>query len=149
MSQFQGAGRSALIALSLLALAAAPASATALKGDYLVVDTQGTGTSTIVEAGGAFAGCTAVTDLVNNQEFVAPKTYFTGDKLISCPDGELVIHYAVVLANKKTHGTWFVVDSTIPGITEGFGSLDGNALRCAPAPGAEFCILDTFVGTLG
>lgn len=150
MSVLLRAACSALAAGALAVVTStAPAGAAALKGDYLVVDTQGTGTSDVVAAGGRFDGCSTVTDLANNVEVVRNKTYFTGDKQVSCASGDLVLHYAVVAANKKTHGTWFVLDSSVPGITEGGGRLDGTVLRCTPDPGSEFCILDTFVGTLG
>ncbi|MGH3507371.1 MAG: hypothetical protein ACRDO2_09230 [Nocardioidaceae bacterium] len=123
------------------------------QGDYFIVDTQFIDApSDIVEAGGAFADCTQVLDLGGIAEQIGPrKELFIGDKLVQCASGEVVIHYNAehVFGHKKTHGHWFVVESTVPGITEGFGTVRGDGSRCEVAEGSGGCILDVFAGTVG
>ena len=124
------------------------------QGDYFIVDTQFIDApSDIVEAGGAFSDCTQVVDLGGIAEQIGPrKLLFIGDKLVQCASGEVVIHYNAQLnyeAGKKTHGHWFVAESTVPGITEGFGTVRGDSSRCELAEGSEGCILDVFAGTVG
>lgn len=119
----------------------------------LVVDTQfRTAPSDIVEAGGAFADCTQVTDLVVGGEQIGPnKVLFFGDKLVQCAEGTVTIHYNATFnfaAGKKTSGHWFVVDSTLPGVTSGFGTVRGDNSACEVADYSDGCILDTFAGTV-
>jgi hypothetical protein len=149
------------IRLAMVALAAATAlvggagSASAgPHGDFFVVDTQfRTTPSDIVDAGGAFAGCTQVTDLSNGGEQIGPnKALFFGDKLVECAGGTVTIHYNATFnfhGGKKTSGHWFVVDSTLPGVTSGFGTVRGDNSACQVADDSDGCILDTFAGTVG
>lgn len=136
----------AFVAAALIG-GAAPSSA-ALHGDYFVVNTNDV-TSPIIEAGGAFADCTAVTDLSASAEPIGPnRVLFIGDKLVECEGGEVVIHYNARInfsSGKKTFGHWFVVDSTLPGVTEGSGTVRGDSSDCDPGP-EGFCILDVFAG---
>ena len=122
-------------------------------GDFFVVDTQfRAGPSDIVDAGGAFADCTQVTDLASGAEQTGPnKVLFFGDKLVQCADGTVTLHYNAALnfsSGKKTSGHWFVVDSTVPGITDGFGTVRGDNSACVIADDSEGCILDTFAGAV-
>lgn len=121
--------------------------------DYFVVDTQFIegAANTIVDSGGSFAGCTTVLDLSGGGEQTGPRSQvFFGDKEVTCPDGTVTIHYVAERngsGTRRTSGYWYVVDSTVPGISEGFGSVRGDAARCTPLPEAGGCILDTFAGT--
>ena len=119
--------------------------------DYFVVNTQiGGPSSPIVEAGGTFSDCYAVEDLgETTTEYVSPnRVMFIGDKRVLCDGGTVTIHYNAtqVASGKRTMGHWFVVDSTLEGVTKGFGTVRGDIKRCTPAPGTDFCILDTFSG---
>jgi hypothetical protein len=90
-----------------------------------------------------------VLDLGGIAEQIGPrKVIFIGDKLVQCDGGEVVIHYNAVLnaSGKKTSGHWFVVDSTLPGVTSGFGTVRGDSSACEIADGSDGCILDTFAG---
>ena len=123
-------------------------------GDFFVVDTQfRSGPNDIVEAGGAFADCTQVTDLaLPGGEQIGPnKVLFFGDKLVQCAAGTVTIHYNAALnfsSDKKTSGHWFVVDSTVSGITSGFGTVRGDSSACVVSDDSEGCILDTFAGVV-
>jgi hypothetical protein len=134
-----------------VALYGAPPATAAPHGDYFIVNTNDV-TSPIVEAGGAFADCTSTTELNGLAEQISPsKVLFIGDKLIECASGDVVIHYNATLnfnAGKKTRGHWFVVESTLPGVTEGFGTVRGDSSNCEPGP-EGFCILDVFEGDVG
>jgi hypothetical protein len=129
---------------------ALPASAAAQR-DFFVVETQfQTAPSPIVDAGGAFAGCTSVSELGGlGEQFTPNRVIFIGDKLIQCAGGDVVIHYNATInvsSSKKTYGHWFVVESTLPGITAGFGTVRGDSSRCQVAEGSGGCILDVFSG---
>lgn len=137
-----------LVAASAV-MSASPASAKS-GDDFFVVNTQ-VGVSPIVESGGAFADCDAVEDVGEAiAEFVSPnKVIFIGDKRVLCDGGDVLIHFNATLnlaSSKRTSGHWFVVDSTLEGVTSGFGTVRGDNRRCTPAPGTDFCILDTFSG---
>ncbi len=141
-------GIAAAIAIAPLGLTPA-ATATPFE-DYFVVNTQDLPSSPIVEAGGAFTGCTSVTDLGVIGEQVGPqKVMFIGDKRVHCANGYVDIHYNATLnfsSGKRTSGHWFVDASTVPGISDGFGTVRGDNTRCTPIAPSEFCILDTFAG---
>ena len=134
-----------------MALYGAPPATAAPHGDYFIVNTNDV-TSPIVEAGGAFADCTTVTDLFVAAEQIGPnRLLFIGDKLVECAEGDVTIHFNATFnfqGGKKTSGHWFVVDSTLPGVTEGFGTVRGDGSRCEPGPDG-FCILDVFEGEVG
>jgi hypothetical protein len=134
-----------------VALYGAPPATAAPHGDYFIVNTNDV-TSPIVEAGGAFADCTSVTDVEGGVEQIGPrKLLFFGDKLVECDGGDVLIHFNATFnfnAGKKTRGHWFVVESTLPGVTEGFGTVRGDNSDCEPGP-EGFCILDVFEGDVG
>lgn len=131
------------------AIGATPASSP----DYFVVDTQFIegAANTIVDSGGSFEGCTTVTDVEGGGEQTGRNSsVFFGDKVVACPEGTVTIHYVAERNGRntpRTSGYWYVVESTVPGISEGFGSVRGDAARCTPLPEAGGCILDTFAGT--
>ena len=142
----------AILAATALVGGASSASA-GPHGDYFVVDTQfRAGPSDIVEAGGAFADCTQVTDINAGGEQIGPnKGLFFGDKLVQCGDDTVTLHYNAAInfsSGKKTSGHWFVLESTVPGITEGFGTVRGDNSACVIADDSEGCILDTFAGVV-
>ena len=123
-------------------------------GDFFVVDTQfREGPSDIVSAGGAFADCTSVTDVNAGGEQIGPKrVLFFGDKIVQCGDDTVTIHYNATInlsSSKKTSGHWFVAESTVPGITEGSGTVRGDNRACVVAVDSGGCILDTFAGAVG
>lgn len=134
-------------------LVAGPAGARpASSPDFFVVDTQFIegAANEIVDSGGSFEGCTTVSDLSGGGEQTGPNSVlFFGDKEVTCPTGTVVIHYVAELmgaGGHKTKGYWFVVESTVPSISEGFGSVRGDSAACTPSPEASGCILDTFAG---
>ena len=49
-------------------------------------------------------------------------------------------------AGRKTFGDWWVVSSTLPGVTVGGGKLMGDSRGCEPVPGSDGCITDSFSG---
>ncbi|MGN6578198.1 MAG: hypothetical protein ACTHKG_21195 [Nocardioides sp.] len=141
----------ATLALAGLVAAPLPSASAAPRGDYFVVNTQ-EGSSPIVDAGGAFASCTSVTDLSAGGEQIGPrKVLYFGDKEVTCAGDVVVIHYVAEMnfeSGKRTSGYWYVVteESTLPGATEGGGTVRGDNTRCTPAAPGGFCILDTFAG---
>jgi hypothetical protein len=132
-----------------------PGARPAAAPDYFVVDTQFIegADNEIVDSGGSFAGCTTVFDLWGGGEQTGPNSQvFFGDKEVTCPDGTVTVHYVAERkgsGTRRTTGYWYVVESTVPGISEGFGSVRGDASRCTPLPEAGGCIIDTFAGTTG
>jgi hypothetical protein len=137
-------------AVAAPALIAAPASAAGK--DFFTVETQfWADPSPIVASGGSFADCTSVTDLGGSFEQTGPNQgFFFGDKQVNCATGTVTIHYVVDFYGRdgrKTSGHWFVTESTVPGISDGFGTLRGDAARCQIADGSDGCILDAFAGT--
>lgn len=144
---------SPLLAITSLLLPAAASAAPDAERTVLVVDTQfREGASDVVSATGPLSGCHSVLDLESGAEQVGPvRTTFTGVKEIQCGGGSVVVGYEATLnfqADRKTSGTWWVIESTLPGVTSGGGTLKGDAARCEPEPGAEGCILDVFRGSV-
>jgi hypothetical protein len=125
-------------------------SANALAGeDYFVVDTQfRQAPSSIVDAGGAFAGCTSVNDLWGEAIPLSPqRLLFRGEKRISCAGGKVIISYeATTATGLVTIGSWSIVSSTLTGATSGGGSLHGDSKTCTIDRNSGGCILDTFSG---
>lgn len=147
----------ALLVAAASVLVVAPSAGAASNQDYIVVNTQDPGAvpdSPILDSGGAFESCTTVTDLWGIGEQIGPKkVIFIGEKQVNCTGGVVVIHYNAELnfsSGKRTSGNWFVVteDTTLPGVSEGDGTVRGDNTRCTPISPSEFCILDTFSGTV-
>jgi hypothetical protein len=138
-----------LVGIAALVGAALPASASP-QGDFFVVDTQfWDAPSPIIDAGGAFSGCSSVVDLGGIGEQISPRRLiFIGDKLVQCDDGDVTIHFNATLtgSGKRTSGHWFVTDSTLPGVTDGFGTVRGDNTACQVAAGSDGCIRDVFAG---
>jgi hypothetical protein len=133
------------------ALTGATAASAADGEDYFVVDTQFFfGPADVVDAGGAFADCRMVKDLgAATSTTTTGDTQYEGEKRITCAPGtKVTVHYVVILdeAAQRTEGTWWIVDSTLPGATTGGGTLVGDYSACTPMRNAGGCILDTFSG---
>ena len=151
MSRFSRTVQLLAVLVGVFALMAPPASA-ATGDDFFVVDTQfKQAPSTIIDSGGAFAGCTTVTDLGGTAEQIGPnQLLFTGDKRVNCPGGKVTLHYEAELnaaSGKRTRGTWTITSSTLEGATSGGGTVRGDSTDCTIEPGSEGCIIDTFAGT--
>lgn len=107
---------------------------------------------------GPLAACTSVTDASN-----APigrtrnQTLFNGMKVLRCGTATVTLGYQAFITIPDghapggaftTHGTWWVIDSTLPGVTSGGGVLYGDNRLCVPAPQSQGCILDTYTGSV-
>ena len=154
--------RTASTALAIAAVAtvglSAPAQAAGTRTAF-TVDTQFIdGPSLIVAASGPLAACTSVLDLENNAEGrTRQQALFSGVKELTCGSATVTIGYEAFISFGAeparggaftTHGTWWVLDSTLAGVTSGGGVLMGDSRRCQPAEGSEGCILDTFKGSV-
>lgn len=138
------------VAAATVVAGGAPA-ANALAGDdYFVVDTQfRNSASSIIDAGGAFAGCTSVTDLRGEAVQLSPqRVLFRGEKRVSCGGGKRVTVYyeATTATGLVTIGTWTITSSTLAGATTGGGSLHGDSKTCTLDKNSFGCITDTFAG---
>lgn len=138
----------AAAALVLAAVAAAPAAhgASDIRSSFTVVTSFIDQPSEIIAADGLWASCTGVTDLSGSAAQISPsRVRFSGEKLVHCEGGDVVIHYDAELTfrgpNGLTRGTWAVV-----GADEG-APVQGGAGRVAGDPrGCEDCIVDVFSG---
>lgn len=151
----------ALVPLLALGVSASSADAAGRTATSFTVDTQFVdGPSDIIAASGPLAACTTVLDLSNNTDL---KTHnqlvFTGVKQLTCGDATVTVAYEAFISlpglqgpvvppggGFTTHGTWWVVDSTLEGVSSGGGQLMGDGRTCAPADGSGGCITDSFRG---
>jgi hypothetical protein len=133
----------------LLAAAATATSADAgvppAKSSFTVMTSFVSSPSEIVAATGPWADCTDVTDLSNYANQVSPtKVQFSGEKLVGCASGDVVIHYDATMNFRSeqglTFGSWSVVSSENPSIQGGSGTVSGDPRGCPD------CILDVFTG---
>ena len=137
------------LAVSSLLVGSAPSANAQAGEDYFVINTQfRNGPSYIVDAGGAFAGCTSVNDLWGEAVQLSPQRYlFRGEKRLSCDGGKVTVYYeATTATGLTTIGTWTVVSSTLAGATSGGGSVHGDSKTCTVDRNSGGCILDTFAG---
>jgi hypothetical protein len=137
-----------LAAASVVVVAAPPANALA-GDDYFVVNTQfRNAPSYIVDAGGAFDGCTSVSDLWGEATQLSPqRLQFRGEKRLSCNGGKVTVYYEATSATGLvTTGTWSISASTLAGATSGGGSVHGDSKTCTIDRNSFGCILDTFAG---
>ena len=106
--------------------------------------------SPVLEATGAFTGCTSVTDLDSEIKLPIGTAVFSGTKQINCDGGTILVAYTATAAKRLggTHGSWRVIGGTgaYEGMTGG-GRLTGDSSACDPL-GTEGCILDSFTGNL-
>lgn len=138
----------ALAAATMVGLSAAPAHAALPPVSKFVVVTSFSEGSPIIEATGAWSGCTEVIDLSGSANQISPRrVVFAGEKEVVCPDGNVVIQYDADLnfasadhSFGKTSGDWQIMWSDNPSINGGGGTLTGTSRNCAD------CIVDTFTG---
>jgi TRAP-type C4-dicarboxylate transport system substrate-binding protein len=119
----------------------------------LVVDTQlGAAASAVVEATGAFQGCTSVRDLdAEATDFNLDITIYSGTKEIICPGGNVIVHYDAMTDERQpgiSTGTWSVVSSNLTGVATGGGQVNGDASDCTPLPESDACLIDTLTGAV-
>jgi hypothetical protein len=140
----------ALTAVVPLVATATGAQAAALPPvSTFVVVTSFAGGSPIIEADGVWTGCTEVIDVSWSTNQISPsRLVFSGVKEVVCPDGNVLIQYSAELNFRsaensfaKTSGTWQLIESENPGISEGAGTVRGTNRTC----GMD-CIVDTFSG---
>ncbi len=139
----------ALLLAVATVVAGAPAANAQAGEDYFVVNTQfRQAPSSIVDAGGAFTGCTSVNDLWGEAIPLSPQRFlFRGEKRLSCDGGKVTISYeATTATGLVTIGTWTIVSSTLAGATSGGGSVHGDSKTCTIDRNSGGCILDTFSG---
>ena len=126
------------------------------------VDTQfRAGPSDVIAASGPLASCTQVTDLETAAD---PRTHnqlvFSGVKLLTCGSATVTIGFNAFITipafqNPKvipaggaftTHGDWWVLESTLAGVSSGGGTLIGDGRSCIPNEGSGGCVTDAFRG---
>ena len=137
---------------------AAPAQAAGTRTSF-TVDTQFiAGDSAVVDATGPLAACTSVTDAsVEPVGRTRNQPLFGGQKVLHCGTATVTLGYEALITlpddhaaggGFTTHGSWWVVSSTLPGVSSGGGLLIGDTRRCTPAAGSGGCILDMFSGSV-
>lgn len=127
----------------------APAANAQAGEDYFVVNTQfRNAPSDIIDAGGAFEGCTSVNDLWGEATQLSPqRLLFRGEKRLSCDGGKVTVYYeATTATGLVTIGTWTVSSSTLAGATSGGGTVHGDSKTCTLDRNSFGCIIDTFSG---
>lgn len=125
------------------------------------VDTQFVeGPSDIVAATGPLSSCTEVLDLENTTDLrTHNQLAFTGVKELTCGEATVTIGYSAFITlpalqtdlipaggGFTTHGEWWVLESTLAGVSSGGGKLMGDGRTCTLEEGSEGCITDTFRG---
>src|SRR5690349_6150512 len=123
----------AAAATAAVALGCLPATAATGTKTMFTVDTQFVdGPSDVVAASGPLSACTQVSDLEGNGEQRTHNQFvFTGVKLLTCGTASVTVGYQAfitipALQNPnvipaggafKTLGTWWVIDSTLAGVS--------------------------------
>ena len=147
-----------------VALGCVPANAAAGTMTMFTVDTQFVdGPSDIVAATGPLSSCTLVTDLESSGDMrTRNQLIFSGVKQLSCGADTVTIGYQAFITlpalqnptvlpaggGFKTFGTWWVLDSTLAGVSAGGGTLMGDSRSCTPEAGSGGCITDLFRGSV-
>jgi hypothetical protein len=111
-----------------------------------------------VAATGPLAACTSVTDASNDPVGrTRNQPLFSGEKILHCGAARVTLGYEAFITAPDfhaaggaftTHGKWWVVDSTLAGVSSGGGVLLGDSRRCTPDEGSDGCILDTYSGSV-
>lgn len=147
-----------------VALGCVPAAAATGTRTMFTVDTQFVdGPSDIVGASGPLSVCTEVSDLGGDSDLrTHNQLVFTGVKELSCGAASVTIGYEAFITlpalqhpdilpaggGVKTFGTWWVIDSTLDGVSSGGGTLMGDSRTCTLDEGSEGCITDVFRGSV-
>jgi hypothetical protein len=158
-------GAAALAAAAVVAaLACVPATAADGTRTMFTVDTQFIdGPSEIIAASGPLASCTEVSNLESNGDLrTHNQLVFSGVKQLSCGASTVTVGYQAFITlpalqhpdvlpaggGFKTFGTWWVLDSTLDGVSSGGGTLMGDSRTCTLDEGSEGCITDLFRGSV-
>jgi hypothetical protein len=145
------------------AFGAAPAHASSVgTPTSFTVDTQFVvGPSDITAATGPLSACTQVTGVEQSTDLrTHNQLVFSGTKLLTCGSATVTVGYRAFISIPafqnptvlpaggayKTQGDWWVIDSTLAGVTSGGGKLTGDSRTCTPDEGSGGCITDTFRG---
>ena len=139
-----------------------PATAAAGTPTSFTVDTQFVdGPSDITAATGPLSACTQVTDLENAADLrTHNQLLFSGVKLLTCGSATVTIGYHAFITipafqnpnvvpaggGFTTHGDWWVLESTLAGVSSGGGTLIGDGRTCTPDAGSGGCVTDAFRG---
>ena len=139
-----------------------PATAAAGTPTSFTVDTQFVdGPSDITAATGPLSSCTEVRDLENFGDLrTHNQLVFSGVKELTCGTATVTVGYQAFITlpafqnpnvlpeggGYRTFGDWWVIDSTLPGVSSGGGKLAGDSRTCTRDAGSEGCITDTFRG---
>jgi hypothetical protein len=141
----------------------APALADAGTRTSFTVDTQFVdGPSDIIAATGPLAVCTQVTDLENNGDQKSHnQIVFFGVKQLTCGTATVTVGYRAFITlpalqtdvipaggGYRTIGDWWVLASTLPGVSSGGGKLTGDNRTCTLDEGSFGCITDSFRGAV-
>ena len=147
-----------------VALGCVPAHAADGTRTMFTVDTQFVdGPSEIVAASGPLASCTEVSDLESSADLrTHNQLVFSGVKELACGAATVTVGYQAFITlpafqnpnvlpaggGFKTFGTWWVLDSTLDGVSSGGGTLMGDGRTCTLDEGSEGCITDLFRGSV-
>lgn len=145
-----------------VALGCAPASAAAGTRTMFTVDTQFVdGPSDIVAASGPLSTCTQASEVEGSADLrTHNQLVFSGVKELACGSATVTIGYRAFITlpalqnpnvvpaggGYKTFGTWWVLESTLDGVSSGGGELIGDNRTCTLDPGSGGCITDQFRG---
>ena len=149
-------------AAGAVTFAVLPAIAAAGTPTSFTVDTQFVdGPSDITAATGPLSSCTQVTDLENAADLrTHNQLVFSGVKQLTCGTATVTVGYQAFITlpafqnpnvlpeggGYRTFGDWWVIDSTLPGVSSGGGKLAGDNRTCTLDAGSVGCITDTFRG---
>ncbi|TPG12919.1 hypothetical protein [Pedococcus bigeumensis] len=149
-------------AAGVVAFGCVPATAAVGTPTSFTVDTQfRAAPSDITAATGPLASCTQVTDLENGSDLrTHNQLVFSGVKLLTCGSATVTIGYKAFITipafqnpnvipaggGFTTHGDWWVLESTLIGVSSGGGKLIGDGRSCTPDEGSGGCVTDAFRG---
>lgn len=147
----------------LALLGGAPAHADAGTRTSFTVDTQFVdGPSDIIAATGPLAACTQVADLENlGDQKSHNQIVFSGVKELTCGTHTVTVGYQAFITlpalqtgvvpsggGYRTIGDWWVIASTLPGVSSGGGKLSGDNRTCTLDEDSFGCITDSFRGVV-
>ena len=150
-------------AAGLALIGGTPALADSGTRTSFTVDTQFVdGPSDIVAATGPLAVCTQVSDLENfGEQKSHNQIEFSGVKELTCGTATVTVGYRAFITlpalqtdilpaggGYRTIGEWWVIASTLPGVSSGGGKLTGDNRTCTLDEGSVGCITDSFRGVV-